>query len=317
MNREGSSPLVLITGGAGFVGSHLCWELVDRGYRVRVLDNLKRANVPAIRPLLDADRVALIDADIRYSSALERALVDVELVVHLAATSINRSQASPSESVDVDIRCSEQVYAAAAWSDVRRVVFASSASVYGPPRVVPMSEDDVLNPQTPYCIGKLASEQLLQYYGRSTGMEWNILRFFNVYGPGQHTDAYYTAVVPIFIDRLLNGEPPIVDGRGEQTMDFVHVRDVAAALVCALESESSGNICNVGTGVETSVAELARILISLVGVDREPEFRPRHVLVSRRAADIRRAAERLGWRPRVGLKEGLSEIVQLAREGAA
>jgi UDP-glucose 4-epimerase len=316
MTRERRGSLVLVTGGAGFVGSHLCCELVDRGYCVRILDNLKRANLPAIQPLLDAGQATLVDADIRYPSALDRALVDVELVVHLAATSINRSQVSPAESVDVDIRCSEQVFAAAAARGVRRVVLASSASVYGPPATLPMSENDALNPQTPYCIGKLASEHLLQYYGRSTGMEWNILRFFNVYGPGQHTDAYYTAVVPIFVNRLLNGEPPVVDGRGAQTMDFVHVRDVGHALVRALESESSGHICNVGTGVETSVAELAHVLISLVGIDREPEFRSRSVLVSRRAADIRRAAEVLGWVPSVELKDGLSEIVRLAREGA-
>jgi len=237
-----------------------------------------------------------------------------ETVVHLAATSINRSQAAPAESIDVDIRGSEHVFAAAADAGVRRVVFASSASVYGPPKSLPMAEDDRLDPQTPYCLGKLAGEHLLQYYGRRSGIEWNILRFFNVYGPGQHTDAYYTAVTSIFLDRLLRGEPPIIDGSGEQTMDMVHVRDVARALICAMEAPSTGNICNVGTGVQTSVAELARILIDLVGVDVEPEFRPRNVLVARREADIRRAAETIGWKPEIKVHEGLEEIVQLARK---
>lgn len=315
MTNSTDGKLVLVTGGAGFVGTHLCWQLVERGYRVRVLDNLKRANLPVIQPLIDDGRISLIDCDIRYTSAIDRAADGAEFVVHLAATSINRSQASPAESVDVDIRCSEQVFAAAAARGVRRVVFASSASVYGPPKNLPMTEDDQLDPQTPYCLGKLAGEHLLQYYGRSTGLEWNILRFFNVYGPGQHTDAYYTAVASIFLERLLAGSAPTVDGSGEQTMDLVHVRDVARALVCALESENSGNICNVGTGIETSVAELARILIRLVGVDLEPEFRPRKVLVSRRAADIRRAAERIDWKPQISVEEGLEEIVRLAREG--
>ena len=229
---QDTNPLVLITGGAGFVGSHLCWQLAERGYRIRILDNLRRANLPAIRPLLDDGRATLIDTDIRYVSAIDRVIDGADYVVHLAATSINRSQASPAESVDVDIRCSEHVFAAAAEHDVRRVVFASSASVYGPPEALPMTEDGRLNPQTPYCLGKLAAEHLLQYYGRSAGLEWNILRFFNVYGPGQHTDAYYTAVVSIFLSRLLNGEPPLVDGSGEQTMDLVHVRATSPGPSC-------------------------------------------------------------------------------------
>ncbi len=306
-------PLVLITGGAGFVGSHLCWQLAERGYPIRVLDNLKRANLPAIRSLIDDGRVELIDQDIRYQSAIDRAVDGAELVAHLAATSINRSQASPAESVDVDIRCSEHVFAAASQAGVRRVVFASSASVYGPPKSLPMSEDATPDPQTPYCLGKLAAEHLLQYYGRARGLEWNILRFFNVYGPGQHTDAYYTAVVSIFLQRLLRGERPVVDGSGEQTMDLVHVRDVASAIVCALEAPASGAICNVGSGVQTSVAELARLLIGAVGLDVEPEFSPRKVLVSRREADISRAAATIGWKPGITVAEGIREIVQLER----
>ena len=280
---------------------------------MRILDNLRRANVPAIQPLLDGGRVELVDGDIRYPRVVDDAVHGVELVAHLAATSINRSRAAPAESVDVDIRGSEHVFAAAAAAGVRRVVFASSASVYGEPDSLPMREDDPLRPQTPYCLGKLAAEHLLQFYGRAHGLEWNILRFFNVYGPGQHTDAYYTAVASIFLGRLLRGEPPIVDGSGDQTMDLVFVADVAHALVRALEADSSDNICNVGTGVETSVAELARLLIAAVGTETDPEFRPRPVIVTRRAADVSRAAERLDWRPTVGVKEGIEEIVRDAR----
>jgi UDP-glucose 4-epimerase len=306
---------VLVTGGAGFVGSHLCWQLADQGYRVRVLDNLRRANLPAVQPLIDDGRVELLDGDIRYRGVVDDAVAGAEIVVHLAATSINRSQAAPAESVDVDVVGSENVFAAAVTAGARRVVFASSASVYGPPQALPMTEDDPLRPQTPYCLGKLAGEHLLQYYGRAGGLEWNILRFFNVYGPGQHTDAYYTGVASIFLGRLLNAEPPIVDGTGEQTMDMVHVRDVARAIVCAMESPTSGHICNIGTATQTSVAELARLLIEAVGLDIEPEFRSRPVLVTRREADIRRAAEHLGWKPEIDVREGLQEIVRAA--GAA
>ncbi|MEX1006990.1 MAG: NAD-dependent epimerase/dehydratase family protein [Acidimicrobiia bacterium] len=307
---------VLVTGGAGFIGSYLCHQLADRGYRIRILDNLRRANLPAIQRLLDDGRAELIDGDIRYQRVVADAMQGVDLVAHLAATSINRSQAAPAESVDIDIRGSEHVFSAAADAGVRRVVFASSASVYGQPERLPMTEDDPLRPQTPYCLGKLAGEHLLQFYGRARGLEWNILRFFNVYGPGQHNDAYYTAVASIFLERLLDGQPPIVDGSGEQTMDLVHVADVARALVHALEAESSGNVCNVGTGIETSVAELARLLVESVGVDIEPQFRPRPVIVTRRVANIRRAAERLGWEPGIGVKEGVEDIVRAARAGA-
>lgn len=307
---------MLVTGGAGFIGSYLCHQLADRGYRIRILDNLRRANLPAIQRLLDDGRAELIDGDIRYQRVVADAMQGVDLVAHLAATSINRSQAAPAESVDIDIRGSEHVFSAAADAGVRRVVFASSASVYGQPERLPMTEDDPLRPQTPYCLGKLAGEHLLQFYGRARGLEWNILRFFNVYGPGQHNDAYYTAVASIFLERLLDGQPPIVDGSGEQTMDLVHVADVARALVHALEAESSGNVCNVGTGIETSVAELARLLVESVGVDIEPQFRPRPVIVTRRVANIRRAAERLGWEPGIGVKEGVEDIVRAARAGA-
>jgi UDP-glucose 4-epimerase len=307
---------VLVTGGAGFIGSYLCSQLSERGYRIRILDNLRRANVPAIRHLLDDGQAELVDGDIRYEHVVAHAMRDAEFVVHLAATSINRSRAAPAESVDVDIAGSEHVFAAAADAGVRRVVFASSASVYGEPESLPMAEDDRVRPQTPYCLGKLAAEHLLQFYGRARGLEWNILRFFNVYGPGQHNDAYYTAVASIFLERLLRGEPPIVDGSGEQTMDLVHVADVARSLVRALECDSTANICNVGTGVETSVAALARLLIAEVGVDIEPEFRPRPVIVTRRAADVRRAASVLGWKPEIGIETGVADIVRAARAEA-
>src|SRR5207344_1413397 len=124
---------------------------------------------------------------------------------------------------------------------VGRVVFASTASVYGEPEELPISESAPLTPQTPYCLSKLASEHLLRFYGKTTGLPWNILRFFNVYGPGQQSEAYYTSVVLNFIHRLLNGEPPVIDGDGEQTMDFVHVRDVARALARALDCEAAGH----------------------------------------------------------------------------
>jgi UDP-glucose 4-epimerase len=304
-----SQRTALVTGGAGFIGAHVMRMLLANGYRVRVLDNLYRADAAVVDEIQSTEGVELIETDVRYRGAVERALVGVDSVVHLASLAINKSIVDPEESIEVNVIGSENVFAASCDAGVRRVVFASTASVYGDPELLPMAEDGPLKPETPYCISKLASEQLLQFYGRAKGLDWNILRFFNVYGPGQRTDAYYTTVILTFIERMLRHERPVIDGRGEQTMDFVHVRDVARAAVLALETEHSQQIMNVGTGVQTSIAQLATILIQAVGSDVEPEFRPRDVLVTRRAADIRRAAKYLGWEPKIAVEDGLAEVV--------
>jgi UDP-glucose 4-epimerase len=307
---------VLVTGGAGFIGGYTVPLLVERGCQVRVLDNMYRADHEVLARQRATDGVEIVEGDVRYRDTLERALEGVDAVVHLAALAINKSVAQPEESMAVNLNGSQNVFATAAEAGVQRVVFASSASVYGEPERLPMVEDDTLNPQTPYCISKIAGEQLLRFYERTAGLDWNTLRFFNVYGPGQRTDAYYTTVVLVFVERLLAGGTPVIDGSGEQTMDFIHVRDIARSVVAALESERSGEVVNIGTGVQTSVAELARLLIDAVGVDVEPEFRPRDVMVGRRAADISRAAEVLGWAPEIGVKEGLAEIVDGLMGGA-
>jgi UDP-glucose 4-epimerase len=275
-----------------------------------VLDNLRRANLDAIEPLLRDSSAELVEGDVRDRRQVEEAMDGVDAVVHLAATNINSSIADPAESMAIDTVGSDNVFALAADAGVRRVVFASSASVYGEPDMLPMAEDSQIKPQTPYCISKLAGEHLLDFYGRTRGLEWNALRFFNVYGPGQHVDAYYTSVIMTFVERLQSGEPPVIDGDGAQTMDFVHVDDVARGLERALECKATGQVCNIGTGVQTSIAELARLLIELLGMDTEPRFRPRDVIVTRRAADIRRATEVLDWKPEIGVKEGLSQVVE-------
>lgn len=303
---------VLVTGGGGFIGGHLVPMLVEAGYRVRSLDNRYRAD-PGVLAAQERLDVELIEADVRSRGAMDRAVRGCDAVVHLAATAINKSFADPAESLEINLVGTEHTFAAAADAGVRRVVFASSASVYGEPESLPMREDGPLAPQTPYCISKLAGEHLLGFYRRTHGLEGIALRLFNVYGPGQRRDAYYTTVVLSFVERILAGEPPVIDGDGAQTMDFVHVRDVAEAFRAALACAETSAVCNVGTGVQTSVAELARILSDLVGSATEPRFRPRDVLVTRRAADVGRAREILGWEPRIAVKEGLAEVVAEVR----
>ena len=306
--------IVFFTGGAGFIGRHVMPMLIDRGDRVRLFDSMThRAERADVDQWIATGQVELIEQDVRYGGAVQRAIRGCTHVIHFATVSINKSIADPDESVDINFKGTHNVIAAAATEGVQRIVYASSASVYGEPETLPMREDSELDPLTPYCIGKLAGEHLLRFYERRSGLSWIALRFFNVYGPGQKTGAYYTSVINHFVERLHRGEPPVIDGKGEQSMDFVHVHDVARAVVAALEARESGLPINIGTGVSTTVAQLAEILVKAVGADVVPQFRPRDVLVSRRAADIRRARAVLGWEPSVGVEDGLAELAKLTR----
>ncbi|HEV2640966.1 MAG TPA: NAD-dependent epimerase/dehydratase family protein [Actinocrinis sp.] len=301
---------VFFTGGAGFIGMHVVPMLLDRGYRVRIFDNMFRGDRDKVAELAKTGEVELIDQDVRYGGAVHKAMAGCESVIHFAAVSINKSVSDPYESIDINMVGNHNVFAAAADHGVRRLVFASSASVYGDPQKLPMHEDDRLDPLTPYCISKRAGEDLLGFYQRTRGLSWIALRFFNVYGPGQKTTAYYTSVINHFVNRLRAGQPPVIDGRGEQSMDFVHVTDIARAAVAALECERADLPVNIGTGIDTSVAALAKILISAVGADVEPQFNPREVLVSRRAADVSRAREVLGWAPQISVEDGMADLVR-------
>jgi UDP-glucose 4-epimerase len=284
--------------------------LLERGYEVRVFDNLYRADDAVLAELKRAPGVTVIEGDVRYRGAVDQVMQGVEGVIHLAAICINKSIAQPTESTDVNLLGSQHVFDSAARHKVKRLVFASSASVYGEPERLPMHEDDVLRPQTPYCIAKRAGEDLLGFYRTHHGLESNVMRFFNVYGPGQKTDAYYTSVIQVFLRRIVQGEAPVIDGDGAQSMDFVHVDDVARATVMAYAAEKSGLTLNVGTGIDTSIAVLARLLISATGRDLVPQFRPRKTLVTRRAADITRIREQLGWEPQVRVEQGLVELAK-------
>lgn len=301
---------VFFTGGAGFIGMHVIPMLLDRGYNVRLFDNMFRGDRDKVAELTATGRVELIDQDVRYGGAVHQAMKGCESVIHFAAVSINKSQADPYESIDINMVGNHNVFAAAADHGVRRLVFASSASVYGDPKKIPMHEDDPLHPLTPYCISKRAGEDLLGFYQRRSGLSWIAPRFFNVYGEGQKTTAYYTSVINHFVARLKNGQPPVIDGKGEQSMDFIHVHDIARATVLALEAEQDNMPVNVGTGIDTSIATLARILIEAVGADVEPQFNPREVLVARRAADTTRAREVLGFEPTITVEEGMTNLVK-------
>ncbi|MGH3439955.1 MAG: NAD-dependent epimerase/dehydratase family protein [Sciscionella sp.] len=310
-----SENTVLFTGAGGFIASHVMPLLLERGYRVRAFDNMTRGNRDRLNSWVAGGNVELLEKDVRYGGAVREAMRGCTHVIHFATVSINKSVADPHESIDINMTGNHNVFAAAADEGVRRLVFASSASVYGEPERLPMQEDDTLRPLTPYCISKRAGEDLLGFYQRHKGLSWNALRFFNVYGPGQKVEAYYTSVINHFVERLRAGKPPVIDGKGEQSMDFVHVADLARSVVLALECEQGNVPINIGTGVDTSIADLAKMLIDAVGVDVQPRFNPRDVLVSRRAADITRAREVLGWEPSITVAEGMRALVEATAPG--
>lgn len=301
---------VFVAGGAGFIGLHVVGQLLERDWNIRIFDSMWRGDRDRTNELATTGKVEVVDQDIRSGAAVAAAMKGCSHVIHLAADSINKSVADSYSSVDINMVGSHNIFSTAAELGVERVVYASSASVYGDPKKLPMHEDDRLDPLTPYCIGKRTGEDMLGYYQRKAGLNWIALRFFNVYGPGQKTTAYYTSVINHFVNRLRRGEPPIIDGAGEQSMDFIHVHDIARAVVLATEAEQGNAAINVGTGIDTSVAQLARILIDAIGADVEPQFNPREVLVSRRAADTARAKEMIGFEYSIPVEEGMADLIR-------
>ncbi len=298
---------ILVIGGAGFIGSHIVEELVKKNYNVTVFDNLCRGKLENIQHLIDSNKIKYIKGDIRDGIDIINSTKDMDYVFHEASDCINKSKKFPKESIAINILGSVNVFEAVLKNNVKRLIYASSASVYGEPKRLPMKETDELNPITPYCISKRTCENLLKFYS-TKGLRYNILRYFNVYGKRQNTDAYYTNVIILFIKRLLNNEPPIIEGDGTQSMDFVNVKDVVQANILALESEFENQIFNVGTGTQTTIKQLAEILIKSLKLDIKAEFNPRKVLVSKREADISKIKNQLGYRVTVNAKQGLAEV---------
>jgi UDP-N-acetylglucosamine/UDP-N-acetyl-alpha-D-glucosaminouronate 4-epimerase len=307
-----------VTGGAGFIGSHLCGALVARGAAVRVIDNLvsgKRANLAAL-----AGKLEFIEADISDFSAIRTAFEGVSVVFHQAAIpSVPRSVAEPRLNHDVNVNGTFNVLMAAREAGVRRVVYAASSSVYGGNLVLPKTEDLCPSPMSPYAAAKLVGEYYCQVFTRAYGLETIALRYFNVFGPRQDPTSPYSGVISKFITALLAGERPVIYGDGEQTRDFTYVDHVVDAnLRAANLGEASGDIVNIGTGNKTSLKELLSRLQRVIGTNLAPRFEaPRSAEPRDSQADIGKARRLLGYEPFVPLEEGLSRTVAWYREGQA
>lgn len=301
------SGTVLVTGGAGFIGSHIAAALTKSGARVRVIDDLStghRENIEEIGGALDFVQASLID-----EAALNRALEDVELVFHEAAIpSVPRSVENPRETHEACVNATFSLLLAARNAKVRRVVYAASSSAYGDQPTLPKSEEMRPDPLSPYAVAKLVGEYYCQVFYRSYGLETVALRYFNVFGPRQDPSSQYSGVISRFISVLMSGETPVIFGDGEQTRDFTFVRNVVDANLRAAETTKGiGEIINVANGKQITLNELLDTLKRITHrTDAQAEYKEgRTGDVRHSVADISRAREFLGYESRVGLEEGL------------
>ena len=307
--------LMLVTGGAGFIGSHIAERLVELGHEVRVLDNFstgRRENIQSFEDVID-----LVEADVRDVEAVRRAVEGVEVVFHEAAlASVPRSVDDPATSNEVNVRGPLNVLISSRDAGVRRVVYASSSSIYGDTPELPKTEEMAPAPASPYAVGKLSGEYYCRVFTKLYGLECVPLRYFNVFGPRQDPRSQYAAVVPIFVSSLLRGAPPTIYGDGEQSRDFTFVANVVDANLMAAEAEDGvGEVVNVACGTTVTVNELFRRLSSVVGASVDPVYAaPRPGDVRHSYADIGKARRLWGFEPRVGFDEGLERTVAWFRE---
>ncbi len=308
---------VLVTGGAGFIGSHVVEKLVKQGYQVRVLDDLSTGSLDNLSNVVGD--IEFIKGDVRDYEAVSRAVEGVDLIVHEAAiTSVVRSIEDPLTTSLVNVQGTLNLLWASVRNSIKRFVYASSSSIYGDTPALPKHEELTPNPLSPYAVSKLAGEEYCQVFHKVYGLSTVALRYFNVYGPRQRYGPY-SGVVSIFINRILNKQPPVIYGDGEQTRDFTFVEDVAEATIKALETEGiDGEVFNVGCGSPISINQLAKTLMEVAGVSFEPIYtEPRKGDIRHSHADIKKAKELLKWRPSTTLREGLARTYIWFKESSS
>jgi nucleoside-diphosphate-sugar epimerase len=306
----------LVTGGAGFIGSHLAEALAARGERVRVVDNLVTGNRANLAHIAD---VEFIEGDLAELDVARAAVDGCEYVLHQAAIpSVPRSVADPVTSNRANVDATLNVLIAARDAGVRRVVYAGSSSAYGDTPTLPKREDMPTNPLSPYALQKLVGEQYMQMFTRLYGLETVTIRYFNVFGPRQDPSSPYSGVISLFVSALVDGRAPTIYGDGEQTRDFTYIANVVDGVLRACTApRASGAVINVATGGRVSLNELFRTVRDLTGARVEPVYaEPRAGDVRDSQADITRAGDLLGYAPAVPLDEGLRRTLEWYRASA-
>jgi len=301
----------LVTGGAGFIGSHIVERLVKEGGKVIVIDNLSTGKTENVEKVID--KIRFIEGDIRDYELLLSITEGVDYIFHEAAmTSVVKSIEDPKTCNEINITGTLNILNASLKNNVKKVIFASSSAVYGDSPILPKREDMTLEPTSPYAISKYTGELYLKFFWEVKRLPCVSLRYFNVYGPRQDPNSPYSAVIPKFISALLSGQSPIIYGDGKQTRDFVFVEDVVEANLKAVEKEGvEGKVYNIGTGKKTSVTQLFQIIKNLIGIELNPiykEERPGEIKDS--FADISMAEEELSFKPKFSLVSGLEKTIE-------
>ncbi len=303
----------LVTGGAGTIGSTIVDQLVAAGAaEVTVLDNLVRGRPANLARAQAAGNVRLVEGDIRDRQLVTALMSGIDLVFHQAAIRITQCATEPRLALEVLVDGSYEVIEAAADAGVRKVIAASSASVYGLAGEFPTTErQHPYGNDTIYGAAKTFNEGLLRSFHQMRGLDYVALRYFNVYGPRMDIHGLYTEVLIRWMERIAAGQPPLILGDGSQTMDFVYTEDIARANLLAAGSDATDEVFNIGSGTETSLVELADTMLRVMGSDASPEFGPPRGVnsVTRRLADVSLAADRLGWKAEVSLADGLGRLV--------
>lgn len=303
---------ILVTGGAGFIGSYVVEELLlNQPKKVIIIDNLIRGSFDNIASFIDNPLVEFIEGDIRNEVLLEQNIAKSDYVFHMAALRINSCAANPSEGFEVMLKATFDIAELCVKHKIKKVIYSSSASVYGLAQHFPTPEsDNPYNNQTFYGGAKLWGEQLFRSFHFMYNLDYVALRYFNVYGVRMDTDGKYTEVMIRWLDCIRDQKSPLIFGDGNDTMDFVYVKDVAKANIAALVSDISDETFNVGNCEETSLRELLETLLKVNGSSLKPEFKEANSInpVSRRLADISAAKTKLNFEPSITLEEGLSEL---------
>ncbi len=308
----------LVTGGAGLMGSHIADRLLTGGAsEIVLLDNFVRGSMHNIEETMKDPRVRLVKGDIRDLDLLMELASGMDGIFHMAAIRITACADNPREAMEVMLAGTHNVLQTAVEKKVRKLLYASSASVYGLADTFPTDErHPPYNNRTYYGAAKVAGEGMVRSFAEMYGLRYVALRYFNVYGPRMDIDGKYTEVLVRWLDRVDAGEPPLIFGDGSQTMDLVHIDDITDANIMAMESDVTDEVFNVASGTETSLLELLRAVLRVTGSTLEPEFLPERSVnpVPRRLASTKKAEELLGFKAKVGVEEGLRRLIAWRKE---
>ena len=301
---------LLVIGGAGFIGSHIVDQLLDRGAaHVTVIDNFVRGSESNLAAAVASGRVEVVNGSVLDLELLRRHMADKDGAFHLAALWLYECVHEPRKALEHNVLGTYNVIEVAQEVELPKLVYSSSASVYGNARTVPMTEDHPFDNRSMYGATKIAGEQFLRAFHDRHGLDYVAMRYMNVYGPRMDDKGVYVSVIVKVLERIARGERPTIHGDGTQAFDFVHVSDVARANLLALESEATDRAYNVGTGIQTSIRELVDELLVITGSDIEPEYLPgEHMFVTNRLGSTEAAERDLGFRAEIPWREGLRTV---------